>query len=72
MKRILLCILLGLQDLPRYGDHPGTPIIVWLLVIGALAGGWIGALLMGAVFGPIYLIGAYDRGNDHLKDQQLK
>ena len=54
----------GLQWSERYGSHPGTPIVVGLIGIGAIAGGWVGAAIMTCIFGPLYVFGAYQRG-DH-------
>ena len=51
----------------RFKNHPGTPILVWVVVIGAIAGlpsferAILGALLMLVVFGPVYLLGAWER-----------
>jgi hypothetical protein len=59
----------GCGHVPGYGEHPGTVPLVMLIVAGGLAGlergvlgGLVGALLMAAVFGPVYLYGAYTRG----------
>lgn len=58
----------GCGNVPGYGDHPGTGFMVMLVLMGFSAGasrGWdrafIGAAVMLAVFGPMYLYGAYDR-----------
>lgn len=63
-------IIRGCGYLPHVGEHPGTGMIVLFVIMGAVAGlhaGWRGALggalLMGAVFGPMYLYGAWDRAN---------
>jgi len=57
-------ILRGISYVEGYGEHPGTIILVWLVLLGAIAGGWMGALIMLLVFGPLYLWGAYDRGRE--------
>ncbi len=58
----------GCGRLPSGGEHPGTAFLCLLTVMGGIAGargGWKGALMgagvMLAVFGPIYLSGAYSR-----------
>lgn len=68
-------ILLGLSDLPGYGKHPGTSTLVILIFVTGTAGIGYGikevlfALSIGIIFYlPLYLIGAWGRGNDYLKD----
>lgn len=72
-------IRLGLTDLEGYGEHPGTVVVIGLVSMGALAGarqgikGLIcGALFMAVFFAPMYLYGAYSRGDSYLKDQEKK
>ena len=55
-------ILRGLSYSEHCGSHPGTPVIAALVILGAVAGGIAGASIMAAVFGPLYLYGAYERG----------
>lgn len=64
-------IVRGCGTLPNYGPHPGTGFILFLALMGAAAGakgGWFGAVcgagVMLAVFGPIYLAGAYSRSKE--------
>lgn len=52
----------------NFKGHPGTVVLLWMVMLGALAGierGGLwplyGALIMLSVFGPIYVIGAYNR-----------
>ena len=61
----------GCGYLPDYGDHPGTPVLFLLIVLGVLVGasnGFYGAVMgagvMALIFGPVYLIGAYQRSKD--------
>jgi len=61
VKRILIAIWRGLWS-DRYGPHPGMLALVGLLLLGLVAGSWLGLGIMAAVFGPLYLIGAYERG----------
>ncbi len=50
--------------------HPGTSILLWLVILGFVAGlrdgavlrGFAGAGLMLACYGPFYLLGAHERG----------
>lgn len=55
-------IVRGIRWSPKYGSHPGTPWALFFIGLGAVAGGWIGAFVMAAVFGPLYLWGAYETG----------
>ena len=43
------------------GNHPGTPMLVIMILAGAAATGWHGGLMMSLLFGPLYLIGAHGR-----------
>jgi hypothetical protein len=61
MMHILRQTIRGCGALPHLGDHPGTFVLLMLCILGALAGGWIGAGIMALVFGSMYLLGAYDR-----------
>jgi len=58
----------GCCDLPGVGEHPGTPMLVFMVILGGIAGGTnglVGALIGSAafltIFAPIYLWGAYER-----------
>lgn len=69
MRAILRRIKLGACWSPEHGDHPGTPILLFLIGLGALAGhkgGWLGALfgasIMAIIFGSMWLVGCYDSG----------
>jgi len=72
-------IIRGIGDLPDYGPHPGTPLMVILPIIGAIAG--LDNGLKGAIFGfsifflsfsPFYLMGAYARGKQSPDKATLK
>lgn len=52
----------GLFWSEKYGSHPGTFILIWLLALGLIAGGWIGLSIFFVSFVPLYLAGAYERG----------
>jgi hypothetical protein len=71
-------IRLGLTDLPGYGPHPGTAFLIlfpitngiWLIQYGKNC---IVPMILSILFVlPIYLVGAYGRGNDWLKENQNK
>lgn len=62
-------IAIGCRDLPEYGEHPGTVILAVMVVAGLFAGGLVGGLVMLLIFGPIYLMGAHDRGRAFRMDQ---
>lgn len=51
----------GCGYLPICGNHPGTPMLVIMILAGAAAGGWHGGIMLSLLFGPIYLIGAHGR-----------
>lgn len=70
--RAIRRVLRGMGYLHGYGHHPGTATLVLFVVMGTIAGAErgaaravIGAGVMLAVFGPMYLIGAHGRGRDH-------
>jgi NhaP-type Na+/H+ and K+/H+ antiporter len=59
----------GAQYSEKYGSHPGTPILIFFVAVGALAGldkgiygACIGAAVMLAWFGSLWLIGCWERG----------
>lgn len=55
-------IIAGLRWSKECGDHPGTVPLVAMVALGAVAGGFVGAGVMLAMFGPLYLYGAWERG----------
>lgn len=70
-RGVLGHIIRGCGYVDGYGEHPGTLTLFAFVAMGAAAGargGWIGAALgaagMLAVFGPMYLYGAYERSRD--------
>lgn len=56
-------IITGICWSEKYGHHPGTVPLFTLLAVGAIAGGWAGVALMAVLFMPLYLYGAYKRGD---------
>lgn len=68
----------GCGTLPHCGEHPGTMWLVTFVLMGAMAGAkgglvgvFGGAGTMLAVFGSVYLVGAYDRSKtDERIDRQ--
>ena len=52
----------GFRYSDKYGSHPGTPILIGLIIMGIYAGGWIGGSIMTLIFGSVYVYGAYERG----------
>lgn len=79
MGDVMRQIVRGCGNLPHVGEHPGTIAVLLFTGMGAVAGAhrsvlgaFVGALLMAAVFGPMYLWGAYDRAriSDRIALQQ--
>ena len=60
--RLLRRIYQGARWSPDYGSHPGTPIVLLLILSGTLACGWRGTVATTVVFGALWCIGAYERG----------
>jgi hypothetical protein len=68
-RGIVSAIVAGCGAMPHVGAHPGTGIVLFLIVItgaaGAQAGSWAGFVgglgLAVAIYGPLYLYGAYER-----------
>jgi hypothetical protein len=60
----------GCRDLPGFGPHPGTGVLLIVILVGGLAGvdkGGVNGFIGGAAFSflmtmPLYLHGAYSRG----------
>jgi len=59
----------GAQYSEKYGSHPGTPILIFFVAVGALAGldkgiygVCLGAGTMSVLFGSLWLVGCWHRG----------
>lgn len=61
MKRIVKQIARGCNTLPGVGSHPGTFIMFILIGLATAAAGVLGFIVGAAVYGPMYLYGAYCR-----------
>ena len=66
---IIRRIARGLRESPEYGPHPGTPVMVGMIILGMAAGidrgvwgATAGGCAMALIFGPLYLYGAWERG----------
>lgn len=64
MTKALRRILRGLRHSEKYGGHPGLFPLIFLTLLGVIAGGWRGALIMFTLFGVVFLVGAYKRGEE--------
>jgi hypothetical protein len=69
--KMLRLIRMGLGDLPGYGPHPGTPLMVLFSLMPFIAAPdwvrvWISELVMWATIGAVYLAGAHARADDYL------
>lgn len=60
----------GMYWMPYVGEHPGNAGVLIFTMMGAAAGGLIGAAVMLVFFGPMYCYGAYDRAQ--LSDRMSK
>ena len=56
-------IIAGCGYVEGYGHHPGTIPLLFFIVLGFVAGGWIGGVISGGVWSIPYFVGAYARGN---------
>ena len=63
-------LIRGARWSKEYGHHPGTPYLSFMVVAGFYAGlqrgwGWgiAGSGIMLLVFGPIWLMGCWNRGD---------
>lgn len=79
ISQTVFLIRKGCGYLEGYGNHPGTGILLGLIVIGGIIGlqkgffgSFIGATMMGSVFGTCYLVGAYDRGKNFYNKNNKK
>lgn len=81
MRQFIKDAIRGSGWLPHVGSHPGTGIVLALVLLtaaaGASASGFIGLLGGAAIgllfYGPIYLIGAADRArcSDNLVKREM-
>jgi|LakMenEpi03Aug12_release.lakeMendotaPanAssembly.Ray.scaffolds.fasta_scaffold515807_1 hypothetical protein len=62
-------LIKGAQYSEKYGSHPGTPILIFFVTVGALAGldkgiygVCLGAGTMLVWFGSLWLVGCWHRG----------
>ena len=70
-------VMRGMRWSPKYGSHPGTPWLLFFIVLGGLAGSYresiagiaLGAVVMAAIYGPIYLWGCWETGGDDAWNQ---
>lgn len=70
-------IIKGAGNLPGYGLHPGTDMLIFFVLMGGLAGskgGWWGVLggaaFMFVMIGALWCIGAHDRAKSYEKDHE--
>lgn len=68
--KTLARIYRGMRYSEKYGEHPGNVWIICFLLMGAIAGAdkdffhsLMGAIIMAVIFGPLYLLGCYERGD---------
>lgn len=60
MKAIVYHIVRGCGELPTYGHHPGTAIVLMHIAAFTAAVGWQGFFVSCLIFLPIYFWGAYE------------
>lgn len=68
MKNLLYHTIRGCGELPTFGHHPGTPIVIAFIIAHTLAMGWFGLIMSCLMFLPIYLWGAYSRSIEDPED----
>lgn len=54
-------IIRGCGNLPTFGHHPGTPVMLMFIIAFTIATGWHGLFVSCFIFLPIYLWSAYQR-----------
>jgi hypothetical protein len=59
MKNLIHHIIRGCGELPTFGYHPGTAIVLIHIVAFTVAVGWRGFFVSCLIFLPIYFWGAY-------------
>lgn len=75
---ILRKIRRGAGYLPGYGEHPGTPLLIMMVLMGILAGAGRGSIraalgggaVMLVVFGPLWCMGCVGRANAYDRRQE--
>lgn len=82
MKNFFRHVRRGAGYLEGYGNHPGTDMVVMMILVCGLAGaqrgswsGFFGGLVIGAVFIlPFYIMGCVDRskGADRKQEHLMK
>ena len=70
MAKLFNDIRRGAGYLPGYGSHPGTPMMIGLIAIGAIAGGWFGFGASVLFYVPMWAYGCVERARDYDRDQQ--
>ena len=67
----------------EYGEHPGTVPLIMMIAAGCVAGAdrhpawgpFLGGGVMAAVFGPLWLVGCWhrgDRGTDAMRERETR
>lgn len=67
----------GAGYLPGYGEHPGTPFLIVMIIMGMILGldrgifaSIIGGTIMLLALGPIWCMGCIGRANDYERNQE--
>ena len=76
MRRKLERLWRGAHGSEQYGSHPGTPPLLVMIAAGAIAGVdrnplWgplLGGGLFAALYGPLWLIGCWHRGDARTRE----
>ena len=75
--KLIKDIIQGAKDLPGFGPHPGTGIMIALVIAGGLAGleRGLGGFLFGAAFMslwivPMWMAGCVGRARDYQRKQK--
>ena len=62
--KVMKATISGIGPVDGYGPHPGLAPLIMIFILGLVAGGLTGGLFMLLIFGPVFLLGAYERGKN--------
>lgn len=75
MKQVIKHVIRGCGNLPTFGHHPGTEVLLLIILGNVLLVGIVGFIFSSIILIPMYLYGAYQRSigdPDPKRDAQEK